>query len=203
MCFFPFVFLLSICVSPFILSLYISIYTCGCSCSCVACVRDKSKRKEYQQGIVDSLLDMALKDTFYISHGSPTLSIDESILARKFLQSWKKDVFPQRPSSILVISGHWETAVPTVNVVDSINDTIYDFYGFPKQMYQVSLSTSKFRLLLLTLFSILVFVRNEDLSYCYLILFKLKTFFTKYIVFSVCGFQLCARFYSFLETVKF
>ncbi|KAG4939797.1 hypothetical protein JHK82_045512 [Glycine max] len=80
---------------------------------------------------------MALKDTFYISHGSPTLSIDESIQARKFLQSWKKDVFPQRPSSILVISGHWETAVPTVNVVDSINDTIYDFYGFPKQMYQL------------------------------------------------------------------
>ncbi|XP_057446475.1 extradiol ring-cleavage dioxygenase-like [Lotus japonicus] len=80
---------------------------------------------------------MALKDTFYISHGSPTLSIDESLVARKFLQSWKKEVFPPRPTSILVISGHWDTAVPTVNVVDSTNDTIYDFYGFPKPMYQL------------------------------------------------------------------
>ncbi|XP_061349563.1 extradiol ring-cleavage dioxygenase-like [Gastrolobium bilobum] len=79
---------------------------------------------------------MAMKDTFYISHGSPTLSIDESIEARKFLQSWKKDVFSQRPNSILVISGHWDTAVPTVNVVDT-NETIYDFYGFPKPMYQL------------------------------------------------------------------
>ncbi|XP_004512627.1 extradiol ring-cleavage dioxygenase-like [Cicer arietinum] len=80
---------------------------------------------------------MALKDTFYISHGSPTLSIDESIPARKFLEKWKKDVFEQRPTSILIISGHWDTAVPTVNVIQTINDTIYDFYGFPRPMYQL------------------------------------------------------------------
>ncbi|KAK7314857.1 hypothetical protein VNO77_33385 [Canavalia gladiata] len=95
------------------------------------------KRRERNNINKDWVLDMALKDTFYISHGSPTLSIDESIEARKFLQSWKKDVFPQRPTSILVISGHWDTAIPTVNVVHTINDTIYDFYGFPKQMYQL------------------------------------------------------------------
>lgn len=80
---------------------------------------------------------MALKDTFYISHGSPTLSIDDSIEARKFLQSWQKDVFEERPKSILVISGHWDTTVPTVNVIQTTNDTIYDFYGFPKPMYQL------------------------------------------------------------------
>jgi 4,5-DOPA dioxygenase extradiol len=81
---------------------------------------------------------LKLKDTFYISHGSPTLSIDESIEARKFLQSWKKDVYQEKPKSILVISGHWDTTVPTVNVIQTTNDTIYDFYGFPKPMYQVS-----------------------------------------------------------------
>ena len=87
---------------------------------------------------------MALKDTFFISHGSPTLSIDESIEARKFLQSWKKDVFEERPKSILVISAHWETTVPTVNVIQTTNDTIYDFYNFPKPMYQVSFFLSLF-----------------------------------------------------------
>ncbi|XP_020206903.1 extradiol ring-cleavage dioxygenase [Cajanus cajan] len=80
---------------------------------------------------------MALKDTFYISHGSPTLSVDDSIDARQFLMSWKKNVFPQTPTSILIISGHWDTKIPTVNVVDSINDTIHDFYGFPREMYQL------------------------------------------------------------------
>lgn len=53
-------------------------------------------------------IDMMLKITLYISHGSPTLSIDEYIDARKFLQSWKKDVFPQNPfqylSSLLTVT---------------------------------------------------------------------------------------------------
>ncbi|KAL5755382.1 hypothetical protein ACOSP7_023602 [Xanthoceras sorbifolium] len=75
-------------------------------------------------------------DTFYISHGSPTLSIDDSLPARHFLKAWNEKVFGERPNSILVISGHWETHVPTVNVVDR-NDTIHDFYGFPNQMYQL------------------------------------------------------------------
>ncbi|EPS63453.1 hypothetical protein M569_11332 [Genlisea aurea] len=80
---------------------------------------------------------MALKETFYISHGSPTLSIDDSLPARHFLQSFQRAVFPQKPKSILVISGHWETDVPTVNAVDGPSDTIYDFYNFPKRMYEL------------------------------------------------------------------
>ncbi|KAA8539411.1 hypothetical protein F0562_026103 [Nyssa sinensis] len=80
---------------------------------------------------------MALKETFYISHGSPTLSIDESLPARHFLKAFREKTFSQIPSSILVISGHWETAEPTVNVVSGVNDTIHDFYGFPKQMYKL------------------------------------------------------------------
>ncbi|KAJ6707655.1 hypothetical protein OIU85_027969 [Salix viminalis] len=75
-------------------------------------------------------------ETFYLSHGAPTLAIDETVPARKFFQSWQQSVFKEKPSSILVISAHWETAQPTVNVVDR-NDTIYDFYGFPKPLYQI------------------------------------------------------------------
>ncbi|OVA20953.1 Extradiol ring-cleavage dioxygenase [Macleaya cordata] len=76
-------------------------------------------------------------DTFFLSHGSPTLSIDETLPARHFLKSWQDKVFPnEKPKSILIISGHWETSDPTVNVVNR-NDTIYDFYGFPKPMYQL------------------------------------------------------------------
>ncbi|KAF9608525.1 hypothetical protein IFM89_009891 [Coptis chinensis] len=78
-----------------------------------------------------------LMDTFFISHGSPTLSIDDSLPARHFLKSWEDKVFQEKPKSILVISGHWETSEPTVNVIDGPNDTIYDFYGFPKPMYQL------------------------------------------------------------------
>ncbi|XP_010911822.1 extradiol ring-cleavage dioxygenase-like [Elaeis guineensis] len=76
-------------------------------------------------------------DTFFLSHGSPTLSIDESLPARPFLRSWQSKVLQAVPRAILVVSGHWETAVPTVNVINGTNKTIYDFYGFPKPMYQL------------------------------------------------------------------
>lgn len=76
-------------------------------------------------------------DTFFLSHGSPTLSIDESLPARPFLRSWQSKVLQVVPRAILVVSGHWETTVPTVNVINGTNDVIYDFYGFPKPMYRL------------------------------------------------------------------
>jgi 4,5-DOPA dioxygenase extradiol len=85
---------------------------------------------------------MALMETFYLSHGAPTLAIDETAPARQFFKSWQQSVYKEKPSSILVISAHWETE-PTVNVVDR-NDTIHDFHGFPKPLYQVPLMIISF-----------------------------------------------------------
>ncbi|KAM0827579.1 hypothetical protein ACQ4PT_068108 [Festuca glaucescens] len=78
-------------------------------------------------------------DTFFLSHGSPTLSIDETIPARHFFQSWLPAAVAgsEPPRAILMVSGHWETATPAVNVIRGRNDTIYDFYGFPKSMYKL------------------------------------------------------------------
>ncbi|CAN1156369.1 4,5-DOPA dioxygenase extradiol, partial [Linum perenne] len=60
---------------------------------------------------------------------------------RHFLKSWDQKIYTKdKPKEIFIISGHWDTKVPAVNVVDR-NDTIYDFYGFPKQMYQVPPTT--------------------------------------------------------------
>ncbi|KAJ0040615.1 hypothetical protein Pint_27572 [Pistacia integerrima] len=83
-----------------------------------------------------SKIEISAMDTFYISHGSPTLSIDDSLEARHFLKAWKDKTFSEKPKAILVISGHWETDVPTVNTVEK-HDTIHDFYGFPKEMYKL------------------------------------------------------------------
>ncbi|PIN22816.1 Stizolobate synthase [Handroanthus impetiginosus] len=84
-----------------------------------------------------SLKMAGFKDTFFISHGSPTLAIDDSLPARHFLKVFRQRVLPEKPSSILIVSAHWETAEPTVNAVNGPSDTIYDFYGFPKPMYQI------------------------------------------------------------------
>jgi 4,5-DOPA dioxygenase extradiol len=81
-------------------------------------------------------------DTFFLSHGAVTLSVDETIPARAFYKSWLPAAIAgkQAPRAILVVSAHWDTeATPTVNVVHGTNDTIYDFHGFPEAMYKVAL----------------------------------------------------------------
>ncbi|XP_068648301.1 extradiol ring-cleavage dioxygenase-like [Aristolochia californica] len=101
--------------------------------NCIRLLIRFSCRRQY---VLSQQANQSAMDTFFISHGSPTLSIDESIPARHFLKSWQAKILATKPRGIVIISGHWETAEPTVNVVDR-NDTIYDFYGFPKPMYQL------------------------------------------------------------------
>lgn len=44
---------------------------------------------------------------------------------------------PARPKAILVISGHWEEAVPTVSTA-ARPGMLFDYYGFPDHTYQLS-----------------------------------------------------------------
>ncbi|KAJ3681438.1 hypothetical protein LUZ60_015927 [Juncus effusus] len=76
-------------------------------------------------------------DTFFISHGSPTLAIDENLPARLFLQSWRSKIMQETPNAILIVSAHWDTDTPTVNLVHALNDTTYDFHDFPRDMCEL------------------------------------------------------------------
>jgi 4,5-DOPA dioxygenase extradiol len=71
--------------------------------------------------------------SLFLSHGAPTLPLTDTP-ARSFLQQLGHTL--ERPKAILVISAHWETAVPAVNAVDS-NETIHDFGGFPRALYDM------------------------------------------------------------------
>jgi 4,5-DOPA dioxygenase extradiol len=67
----------------------------------------------------------------FISHGAPTLPLDD-VPARSFLKELEARL--GRPKAILVASAHWETASPEVSA-PAVNETIHDFYGFPKPLY--------------------------------------------------------------------
>jgi 4,5-DOPA dioxygenase extradiol len=71
--------------------------------------------------------------SLFLSHGAPTLPLTDTP-ARAFLQQLGGKL--QRPKAILVISAHWETAVPMVSAVER-NDTIHDFGGFPRVLYEL------------------------------------------------------------------
>lgn len=42
-----------------------------------------------------------------------------------------------RPRAVLVISGHWETDIPTVHAAPN-HTLLYDYYGFPEHTYRLS-----------------------------------------------------------------
>ncbi|QPQ55683.1 dioxygenase [Allosphingosinicella flava] len=70
----------------------------------------------------------------FVSHGAPTFPLTD-VPARHFLENLAA-ALRMRPKAILVVSAHWETRRPTVNEV-TVNETIHDFYGFPKALYDI------------------------------------------------------------------
>ncbi|KAF0091879.1 MAG: Aromatic ring-cleaving dioxygenase [Fusobacteria bacterium] len=69
----------------------------------------------------------------FVGHGSPMNAIEDN----NYTKGWKElgERIP-RPKAIVSISAHWQTRGTRVN--DSKNPKqIYDFYGFPSELYEV------------------------------------------------------------------
>jgi len=72
--------------------------------------------------------------SLFVSHGAPTIALDQSE-AHQFLEKLGGTV--PKPKSILVVSAHWETETPHVSTAKN-PETIYDFYGFPEALYEMT-----------------------------------------------------------------
>jgi 4,5-DOPA dioxygenase extradiol len=70
----------------------------------------------------------------FVGHGSPMNAIEKS----RFADTWKRvgESLP-KPTAILCISAHWETDDARVTTSEH-PETIYDFWGFPKELYEVT-----------------------------------------------------------------
>lgn len=69
----------------------------------------------------------------FLAHGSPMLAIEENDYSA-FLRETGASL---KPDAIVIFTAHWETEDVTVTSTDGEYETIYDFYGFPDELYQV------------------------------------------------------------------
>lgn len=67
----------------------------------------------------------------FIPHGAPTFALRPGAAGAALVDAASK--LP-RPRAIVIISAHWDTAIPTVGFADR-PETLYDFWGFPEELY--------------------------------------------------------------------
>ncbi|KAG2392200.1 hypothetical protein C9374_012452 [Naegleria lovaniensis] len=77
----------------------------------------------------------------FIGHGSPTLCIEPHHAMNQLLSNKVASQFKNKPpKAVVVFTAHWE-AHPHVSITfhdsSSTYETIHDFYGFPREMYEI------------------------------------------------------------------
>lgn len=70
--------------------------------------------------------------TGFVAHGAPLLALDD--VKGQDLLKWTSAM--PKPRKILVVSAHWERAPASLGPTTPV-PLIYDFYGFPDELYQL------------------------------------------------------------------
>lgn len=71
--------------------------------------------------------------SLFLAHGSPMLAIEETEYTN-FLKSLGQKY---QPKAIVIFSAHWESELHSISYTNNGYETIYDFYGFPDELYAI------------------------------------------------------------------
>ena len=72
--------------------------------------------------------------SLFIAHGAPLLAIENNQYTQ-FLNQLGKTM--PKPKAIILFSAHYESAVQRVSDIEGEYETIYDFGGFPEELYRI------------------------------------------------------------------
>lgn len=71
--------------------------------------------------------------SLFVCHGGPTLAIEENDYTN-FLKDLAKEI---KPKAIVIFTAHFESEITTISSIENTYDMIYDFYGFPEELYSI------------------------------------------------------------------
>lgn len=77
---------------------------------------------------------MKMLPTIFVSHGAPTLVLDKQAETSKFFRALGPQLTPR---AILCVTAHWETHGGVRVSTAAHPEMIYDFHGFPEEMYRL------------------------------------------------------------------
>lgn len=72
--------------------------------------------------------------SLFLAHGSPMIAIQTNSYTDFLTELGAKF----QPKAIVIFTAHWESEILTISSTDDTYETIYDFYGFPEELYQVT-----------------------------------------------------------------
>ena len=68
----------------------------------------------------------------FLCHGAPDLVLKDN----EFTRLLKTIGTQYKPKAIILFTAHWETEVTAISSIEGTYDMIYDFYGFPAELYR-------------------------------------------------------------------